>query len=834
MSRIRNDEPRAARIPAPVVEAPPAVTTTSAPTPWVDPAPPQAPLPPTGVKTPSEPLPALSTPSEALRDLGQGFAALVPETPPEQAPAPALALALPALTETQILVPLDAATIAAATEADGEEDDPEMGAMWVMLAQGLTQTQPCLANKQMAVLPPPQQAEIAKLAALWPILLPPPKKAGGSFAAAPGDQSPSRSPTGDVADTHDDVRAPAGFSEGVSRLLGIGGVDIMALVQLVLFEVGREATRDLNELVQQMREMNKKKAAMRELISAAKAERAKMETELRRKYDERCRLPETDPRYIDPGEVTFDDFKQSQMLEMAGLPDPSAPPPEGYPEWGVSPNEVHYDQDAATPYEYEQLAAQLQISSEEMMQLAAHWSALPESKKASFGSMYAWLVTPVQQGGVGLRASPDQSQSELVANYLAIVENQAAGEAEGDAFNMDAVTALYGISEGEARALSDYWNAIGEEGQAQWGGDPTRFMEEAVGLGAGKDNDGKVSAFFYALDEEHLFGDGSISPPSSAGNPINANDAEGAWAQAENNAAQADAIREDGIPGVDMGTLDDLLRDFLTLSLKAAHYAAEHDGDHGPYGEQLGEARAALESFLQGVQPNSSKNLALEYVHCRVQEVRFEVLYAQKLNQGTLYHEEILGGSTQDGEHGLDLYFRSEYLDMEVGIDGGALDEIEDGLWGWDGTLDDVEKWNYEDMPGEDVVSAFINGCDDPNSPYYSPPDNTNMDGPGGFAAEAPSDDHVEEEAAFLDSLFTEAVQKANPPHYDVPEVSLAEVSANIEAWENQKDSLSELSEELSLRLQMFVDRRQKVYETISNVVKKASDTGQSIIGNMK
>lgn len=47
-------------------------------------------------------------------------------------------------------------------------------------------------------------------------------------------------------------------------------------------------------------------------------------------------------------------------------------------------------------------------------------------------------------------------------------------------------------------------------------------------------------------------------------------------------------------------------------------------------------------------------------------------------------------------------------------------------------------------------------------------------------------------------------------------------------------DSLSEMSETESLRLQMAMDRRSKFLETLSNLMKKISDTSSSIVGNLK
>jgi Arc/MetJ-type ribon-helix-helix transcriptional regulator len=47
-------------------------------------------------------------------------------------------------------------------------------------------------------------------------------------------------------------------------------------------------------------------------------------------------------------------------------------------------------------------------------------------------------------------------------------------------------------------------------------------------------------------------------------------------------------------------------------------------------------------------------------------------------------------------------------------------------------------------------------------------------------------------------------------------------------------DSLSEVSEMESLRLQMIMDRRSKMIQTLSNIMKKMSDTSQSTTQNLK
>jgi putative addiction module CopG family antidote len=50
----------------------------------------------------------------------------------------------------------------------------------------------------------------------------------------------------------------------------------------------------------------------------------------------------------------------------------------------------------------------------------------------------------------------------------------------------------------------------------------------------------------------------------------------------------------------------------------------------------------------------------------------------------------------------------------------------------------------------------------------------------------------------------------------------------------DQLDSMSEMSEMTSLRLQMAMDRRSKFIETLSNIMKKISTTGDTLIQNLK
>ena len=60
------------------------------------------------------------------------------------------------------------------------------------------------------------------------------------------------------------------------------------------------------------------------------------------------------------------------------------------------------------------------------------------------------------------------------------------------------------------------------------------------------------------------------------------------------------------------------------------------------------------------------------------------------------------------------------------------------------------------------------------------------------------------------------------------------QIQAVLDDLDGRLDSLSDLGEMESLRLQMIMDRRSKSLETLSNVMKKLSETASSITQNLK
>jgi len=64
--------------------------------------------------------------------------------------------------------------------------------------------------------------------------------------------------------------------------------------------------------------------------------------------------------------------------------------------------------------------------------------------------------------------------------------------------------------------------------------------------------------------------------------------------------------------------------------------------------------------------------------------------------------------------------------------------------------------------------------------------------------------------------------------------MTLVELDKYVEEKEQEMDSLGGLSEELSLKIQILTDRRSKIIQTLSNILKKISQTSDTIIANIK
>jgi hypothetical protein len=88
---------------------------------------------------------------------------------------------------------------------------------------------------------------------------------------------------------------------------------------------------------------------------------------------------------------------------------------------------------------------------------------------------------------------------------------------------------------------------------------------------------------------------------------------------------------------------------------------------------------------------------------------------------------------------------------------------------------------------------------------------------------------------AMEERLRTLASQLPGKARFAVPPIATMGDLASVEAkLKGSLDSMSEMGEMESMRLQMAMDRRSKMLETLSNILKKISNTSDSIIANLK
>jgi hypothetical protein len=83
-------------------------------------------------------------------------------------------------------------------------------------------------------------------------------------------------------------------------------------------------------------------------------------------------------------------------------------------------------------------------------------------------------------------------------------------------------------------------------------------------------------------------------------------------------------------------------------------------------------------------------------------------------------------------------------------------------------------------------------------------------------------------------SLLADAVKVQADYSPKTGQPSKAELDSQIDEMKSEIDSMSEMGETESLRLQMAMDRMSKMMSTLSNLLKKISDTSDAIVQNIK
>ncbi len=200
----------------------------------------------------------------------------------------------------------DVATMLGLSSAD--ELPPELKAsMQDMLLETHGLELPLDPAAQGAIKPSPEL--VAKVAELM--------RQGGQLAA-PAASGTSKKTGAPQAHENIEIPGPAivalerGFAQSSFDL---STCDIETAVSMIMFQAGEEADKDLREMIQSMDANRKKRDATRQQMQAMKEQQAATERQLRAEYDRRCRLDPEDEDYIPP-DVSFDDYKAQRALEF--------------------------------------------------------------------------------------------------------------------------------------------------------------------------------------------------------------------------------------------------------------------------------------------------------------------------------------------------------------------------------------------------------------------------------------------------------------------------------------------------------------------------------------
>ena len=85
-----------------------------------------------------------------------------------------------------------------------------------------------------------------------------------------------------------------------------------------------------------------------------------------------------------------------------------------------------------------------------------------------------------------------------------------------------------------------------------------------------------------------------------------------------------------------------------------------------------------------------------------------------------------------------------------------------------------------------------------------------------------------------IDPVSASGVRYIEKDLHDGTIKTVRELTAIVERMDDQLDTLGEMQEAISLKLQMLMDRMSKMMTTLSNIFKKMSDTAGDITDNLK
>jgi hypothetical protein len=530
------------------------------------------------------------------------------------------------------------------------------------------------------------------------------------------------------------------------------------------------------------------------------------------------------------------------------------------------------------------------LTADTAAQVQTKWASLPQGFRDHFSdSIDSWL-TGAPPLGMGLSVNAFEPQDNMVTSYLGGMDAMFQtlkgmsryGLAQSD---VDALQDFYNAmgstkpSTFENFVEATVGLAVPDDGNnAAKVGAFFATQQSSVSNYAQADAAWKTADAVYQAYEQNpppIAPPNFSSVPTSApipGSPDFASMSQYIQANAASDGnvpAMLTALRNGLGPYVDSGALKTALDNFLNAALQLGFAKQHYDGGKNPaklteFEDKFNEALGGLDGVINGVTDSGGKILVAQYVQMEL-EAATTVSQRCSLNRGDSNHVPVTELMTQLGQS-MDFNSDRNHINITSGADTGdqwlnesaflytsqyLSNEAMKGVPGADGiatVLQNAENnWNATapraappPNPGaepqplsdgqKDVVSQYEGGS-------YAGQNSLSPDMLTGGAAQVALALPSPQLQAQIDALAAPVDHSTPPPgqaNVSGTEMTSDELDAHIDDLQGTLDSLGDLSDQISMRLQLYQDRRSKFYEALSNIMKSVSDTQNAIVGNLK
>lgn len=629
------------------------------------------------------------------------------------------------------------------------------------------------------------------------------------------------------------------------------GMDIDGLINWVMMQSARLEEEILRDTIKEMQTALTKKKAQREKISLMRESSAQMDTSMQKEFNvlKSSGQIAKDVTFADykawrgvqwgdgmvtqEGKLIYPKSQLSQPSPPVDIPDSLRYGAEGkYPGAGVGPSGVNVEPlDAGTAV---QTAQEYGITPNDVQNLWAYfWSQTDEVRaKMGGGDFNKWLT---EGDGTNCKAGPG------------LKPGQAGVPSDTNNAKLDAfVTAL-----GNEGAAND---AANEKLLKERAAEKAKKETDAKNADASMDGLGDMSAADLSALVSGKFTNEFLNKPENA----------------ELKAALA-SLEPAG--GTIEAKLNKLVNDIAYAALKQEHYKADSGGANNTQAGVIKDLMKKLKTVVDAAgAADPAAGAAMEiYLGKRFGACADELRGVGGAGSGTADPtsrqtfatggggSDIIGanreaGYHEDGDPGT--------YDIRVGVSwvGGAF--VDERAIGNTAAL--LDGFGKSGAKGEGITAT--QGADkaiaDAKSEIKAAAEETKGEKPEGLSDEELGKPAFETGMASrwgqrrtqeeMQGMHDPAkVAEKEKPQVEDPELlgtgqagdpamllnhtgSMEEFEASIDSAKMELDSMSEMGEMMTMRLQGMMDRRQKLMEALSNMMKKASQTQDSIIGNLK